>query len=199
VIAAADCAYAPTVVLLSALVLGEPLSLGVLLGTPLVVAGLFWASQPEKRTPSRVEPIGLLGVLGGVVLTAVGVIIAKPALERSNLIEATTLRLASGALPIAMVEIFGQRKAWARLAGLLAPRTGIRLLVGSVFGTYLSMLLWLGGMKYTSASRAAILNQMGAVFLLVISRLIGEKIPLRKWLGAGIAVLGALCVIASRE
>jgi drug/metabolite transporter (DMT)-like permease len=58
------------------------------------------------------------------------------------------------------------------------------------------MLLWLGGMKYGTASRAALLNQMGAIFVLVISRALGEVVPLRRWIGAALAVAGVCIVIA---
>ena len=69
-------------------------------------------------------------------------------------------------------------------------------LPGTLVGTYLSMLLWLGGIKYTTASRAAILSQLSVVFLLVLSRLSGEPVPPRRWLGALVAVVGALLVVA---
>ena len=57
------------------------------------------------------------------------------------------------------------------------------------------MILWLGGMKYGSASRAALLNQTGAIFVLLFSRFAGEVFPLRRWAGAGLALAGVLAVL----
>lgn len=194
VAAVADCAYSPTVVALSALVLGEPLTAGLLAGGALVVLGLFVVSARRRTEAHPVDRKGLVLVVLGVVTTAVGVVVAKPALERSDLIEATTIRLASGA-----VVLF----AWETLRGrgrevtrLFRPQRAWRhAWVATIFGTYVSMILWLGGMKYGAASRAALLNQTGAVFVLVLSRLSGEHVPLRRWIGAGIAVGGVATIL----
>jgi drug/metabolite transporter (DMT)-like permease len=67
--------------------------------------------------------------------------------------------------------------------------------VATFFGTYVSMILWLGGMKYGTASRAALLNQMGAIFVLVLSRVSGEAVPARRWIGAAIAVSGVAVIL----
>ena len=66
---------------------------------------------------------------------------------------------------------------------------------GALLGTYVAMILWLGGMKYGTASRAALLNQSATIFVLVLSRIAGEVVPARRWLGAAIAVGGVLAVL----
>jgi drug/metabolite transporter (DMT)-like permease len=67
----------------------------------------------------------------------------------------------------------------------------------TVLATYISMLLWLGGMKYGTASRASLLNQTGAIVLMVLSRAMGERVPPRRWVGAAIA-LGGVAVVLTR-
>lgn len=57
------------------------------------------------------------------------------------------------------------------------------------------MIFWLGGMKYGTASRAALLNQSGAIWVLVLSRFAGEVIPMRRWAGAAIALAGVFVVL----
>ena len=52
------------------------------------------------------------------------------------------------------------------------------------------------GQPICSPSRAALLNQSGAIFVLVLSRLAGEAVPLRRWVGAGIAIAGVGVILA---
>ena len=207
VAAVVDCAYSPSVVVLSVLVLGEPVRGGLLLGGALVVCGLAVVSWPTRDVvarPQRPEALplrmrvdlgGVLLALGGVVATAVGVVMAKPALERSDLIEATTVRLVA-ALACLLVWQAATGSLRDSLA-ILRPQPMWRVaLPASVLSTYISMLLWLGAFKWTLASRAALLNQMATVFLLVLARTVGgEVVPLRRWVGAGIAVAGVVAVV----
>lgn len=198
VAAVTDCAYSPTVLLLSALWLGETMSGSLIAGGSLVVLGLLVVSWRSKNTLVRVDGGGVLLAIAGVTLTAVGVVLAKSALDRSGLIEATAVRLVAGTISLAIFQLAtGQ---WRESVVLFRPQPLWRYAIpGTLLGTYLSMILWLGGMKYGTASRAALLNQMGAVFALVLSRLSGEQVPLRRWVGAGIAVAGVLVVVVSRE
>lgn len=193
--AVADCAYAPTVLLLSVLALGEPLRAGLLLGAPLVVLGLVVVGW--ERRGGRAAPIdrgGLALCVSGVVATAIAVVIAKPALERSELVEATTVRLAAGSLALFAWETAAGRRREA--LALFTPQRAWRAAVpGALLGSYIAMILWLGGMKYGAASRAALLNQSGAIFVLVLSRFAGEVVPARRWVGAGIALVGVVVVL----
>jgi drug/metabolite transporter (DMT)-like permease len=92
-VAITDCAYAPTVFLMSALFLGESFRAGLLLGAPLVVIGLFLASwQPRRARGLPVDRVGVVYSVLGVIMTAAGVVMAKRVLASSELIEATTVR-----------------------------------------------------------------------------------------------------------
>lgn len=194
VAALADCAYAPTVLLLSFTALGEPLRAGLFVGAPLVVLGLVLVAWKRRGDARPVDRRGVLLCVGGVVTTAIGVVLAKPALERSDLLEATVIRLAAGAGSLFAFEALAGRARKA--VSLFRPQPSWRyVLPATFFGTYVAMILWLGGMKYGTASRAALLNQSGAVFVLVLSRLSGEVIPLRRWAGAAVAIGGVVAVL----
>lgn len=193
VAAVADCAYSPTVILISTLWLSEVPRPGFLWGAPLVLAGLLLVVW-QRRGDAKVDPRGLALVIGGVMTTAVGVVLAKPALGRSGLVEATTIRLLAGSFALLFWQL-ARRKGQEALA-LFKPQPAWRVAVpATVLATYVSMLLWLGGMKYGTASRAALLNQTGAIVLMVLSRVMGERIPLRRWVGAAIAVAGVAVVV----
>lgn len=197
--AVADCAYAPTVLLLSATFLGEPMRPGLLVGAPLVVLGLLVIGWEPRTTPivtpRPIDRRGLALCVAGVVTTAIAVVLAQPALQRSDLIEATTIRLVAGAVALFVAQALLGRAPIA--LSLFRPQPAWRpAIVGTLLGTYVAMILWLGGMKYGSASRAALLNQSGAIFVLLFSRFAGEPVPLRRWIGAGIALTGVAVVVA---
>lgn len=200
VAAVADCIYSPTVCLLSALFLSERLTIGIGVGAPLVVFGLLlvgWQPKPKAGFASgrKVDPKGVVLTLLGVFSTAIAVVLAKPALARASLIEATTIRLVfgTGALFIVQVAMGGTRRSLA----LFRPQPVWRLLVpATILGAYIAMIMWLGGMKYGSLSRAALLNQSGAIMVLIFSRILGETIPARRWAGAALAVAGVCAVLS---
>ena len=64
-------------------------------------------------------------------------------------------------------------------------------------GTYLSVILWLAGYKYTIAGRAAIYNQLSTVLIVVWARIfLKDPIDKRKLVGVVLAITGALIVSA---
>jgi drug/metabolite transporter (DMT)-like permease len=215
--AAADCAYAPSVMILSVLFLGEPLRARLLLGAPLVLIGLYIATAaPRTRAArtacstasgpdladkpavvfARADRVGISLAIAGVVLTAVAVVIAKPILDTSNLVEVTTVRMLAGTLALFVVQAMtgNLRTAFT----LFRPQPLWRFAFpAALSGTYIAMLLWLGGMKYGTPSRIALLNQLGAVFVLIFSRILGEPVAKRRWLGVTLAIVGALIVLSA--
>ena len=44
------------------------------------------------------------------------------------------------------------------------------VILGAILGTYLSVIFWLAGYKYTLAGRAAIYNQLSTVFIIILAR-----------------------------
>jgi drug/metabolite transporter (DMT)-like permease len=66
---------------------------------------------------------------------------------------------------------------------------------GSFTGAYVSMVAWLGGMKYTEASIAAALNQLSNIFVFVFAAaLLKEPVNLQRVIAIVLAVGGALLV-----
>lgn len=197
VAAICDCAYAPTVFLLSVIFLGERPSVAVFLGAPLVVLGLFFATASAPRGDRPVDRVGVLLLVSGVASTAAGVVLAKAVLARSELVEATAVRLIVGTVVLFAVELARGRLGPA--LALFRPQPIWRhALPATFFGTYVAMILWLGGMRAGMASRTALLNQLGAIFALGLARLGGEKVPPRRWFGAALAVVGAGVVLLAR-
>lgn len=199
-IAIVDTIYAPVVVVLSWLLLAETVTPAFLFGAAAIVAGLALATirRGALRTETPEQWIGMAYGLGAIVCTALAVVLVKPVLERSELVEVTWTRLVIG--------VVGQA-IWLRWRGGLGealvafrPAPLWRTLVPAAFiGTYLSLLLWLGGFKWADASVAAALNQMATVYILVQARvLLGEVLRPAQVVGALTAAGGAVWIVLSR-
>lgn len=110
-ISVADCSYAPLVILFSWLLLAEKLTLVHYLGAALIVSGVFVASRhklPPGRTRRQIVG-GMLLAVSAIALMAFGIVLAKPVLEPRDmpLLWATTLRLASGTVFLALFALLG--------------------------------------------------------------------------------------------
>ena len=68
---------------------------------------------------------------------------------------------------------------------------------GTVLGSYVSLMLWIAGMKFSCPpARRPILNQMSTIFILLLATLLlKESFTLRKAVAAILAVAGVLLVI----
>ncbi len=210
-LAVVDCAYSPVIVTFSVVVLHEQLTQSFLIGGLAVVGGVLVATteglrsalnQRERETESvagacrrRERLAGVALGITGIVVMAISVVIAKPLLERGSLVEVTTIRLIGGVaaqlLWIALVP--SQRSI---LTVFIPGATWRTLVPASVLGSYVAMLLWLGGFKWATASMASVLNQMATVFTIVLASIfLREPITARRGVGAACAVTGALLVV----
>ncbi len=189
--------YAPFVIFFTFVFLGERLTLGDIGGAVLILLGIMLSSV-HKAPPGSTQHdlhkgIGL-GTLS-VALMAAGVALAKPVLDHSPVLWATTVRLLAGtvALVLMAVVIPSRRHLWSTLR----PSAAWKLAVpAAALGAYVAMLVWVAGIKYTQAATASILNQTSAVFVLPIAALVlGEPITLRKVGAVAVAVAGTVLVI----
>lgn len=196
-----DTAYAPILVALSWVTMGEVPTAVTLAGGALTVAGVAVATVDPRAVrgeAGREVGLGLLLSLGAVAGTAVGVVMARPVLVGSNLLEVTWTRLASGVAALVLgLAVQGRLRGTAEV---FRPGPHWRTLVpAAFFGTYVALLLWLGGYKWAPAAVAAVLNQMATVYMLVGARvLLHERIAPRQIVGSAMAIGGALWIVWSR-
>ncbi|MBA2320059.1 MAG: DMT family transporter [Deltaproteobacteria bacterium] len=200
-LAIVDTVYAPLVVFLSWMFLGEQLTPIFLVGGAAVVAGVTFANLEKPSAADiadrRAIGIGIAFGLAAIAGTAVGVVLARPVLQASNLIEVTWTRLTAGVLAqIAWLILNGRR---GEILAAYRPAPVWRTLVPAAFvGTYLSLIFWLGGFKWAEASVAAVLNQMATVYIVVLAWFVlGEPISGRRVIGGIVAVAGAWLVVLS--
>ncbi len=192
----ADCTYSPSVILLSFLLLGERLTGVHYLGAGLIVCGVVVASRakpPLGRTRWQVISGMGLAVLSMATM-AYGIVLAKPVLEGFPLMWATTLRLAIGTFALAVWALVSSRRR--ELWAVFRPSTVWKASIpASILGTYVSLLLWMAGFKYTHASVAALLNQTSVVFAMVLATAVLKEDFGRRKLAAVVLTLAGAVVV----
>jgi len=200
-LAVVDCAYTPISLGLSVLMLGERPSLMFMVGASMVVGGVLYATMERRGSGERDAQhrrsmaSGVLMGIAGIAAMAVGVMLVKPVLDDSGLVEVTFLRLVAGA--VAQFVWIGARPSQREALRALVPGPAWRTLVpASVLGSYVALLLWLGGFKWALVSTAVVLNQLASVFTIALARVVlKEPVSPRRALGAAGAVTGALVVL----
>lgn len=194
-----DCLYSPFTVLLAWLLLGEPIGLVLILALVLMVGGIFigtWeppeADNPEARRQNRLG-IGL-GALS-MLFMALGIVMAKPVLDRSELLWAVTVRLVGGTAFLVVQGLTPRHRA--DVIRTLRPGRHWSIAVpASVVGTYVAMIVWLAGMKYTRASISSVLNQTSTLLIpLLAVFFLRERLTWRKALAVGMGFAGAVLLI----
>lgn len=191
-----DCAYSPFVLLCAWLMLSETLAPVHYVGGTLIIVGVFIASRhkpPANRTRGQLL-LGMLLAIIALATMAVGVVMAKPIIQEMAVIWSTIIRLAAGMLLLALFALLGQRKRayWA----VFRPSAGWKFAVpASVLGSYLAMIFWIAGFKYTYASIAAVLNQTSVIFAIILATVfLKESFSGRKYAAVVLAVMGVLLV-----
>src|SRR5262252_6373567 len=195
VMAIVECLYSPFVILFSLVWLGETLSRVQELGCALVIAAVFMASITinvhgvARRDIRRGIAIGVTAI----ILIAAGVVVAKPALDRTPLLWAIESRYLGGLIGVLGFRPFLKGKVGKAIPQLV-PNEWFAVF-GSAVAAYLQMILWLGGMKYAQASIAAVLNQTATIFTIVLAALILHEPLTRVRIGAAALAMAGVVLI----
>jgi drug/metabolite transporter (DMT)-like permease len=191
-----DTFYSPITVLLAFLMLRERIGLRDLGGMCLIMVAVLLSATltppPHLSRKKLVEGVAI-GILG-LFFLALGIVVAKPVLGRWPVLWVAVVRQAGSAVVLLAIAAASPRRR--EFLGVWRPRHVWRRMVpATVLGSYLSLMLWIGGMKYTMASIAAILNQSSTVFILILSViLLHEPLTRRKVVATLLALVGVLLV-----
>ena len=191
-----DCLYSPSIIILSFFWLGESLTMIQMIGLGMIISAVLTVSRSDKN--GHISHKNLLwGIFWGAMAMgtmAVGIVMIKPLLETAPFLMLTQLRLAGGMLILLAIIPFYPR--WTMMMRPKLNRTGFAyLIVGSLLGAYVSMILWLAGMKFTTTSIAAALNQTSNIFIFIFAALfLKEPITPRRTVGIALGVVGAFIV-----
>jgi drug/metabolite transporter (DMT)-like permease len=195
--AVAQTLYSPFVIVLSALFLAERLGPWQFAGVALVLGGIFMVRDTPGAAGVDLRAVrgGLPDAAASVGLMAAGVVMAKPLLEAYDFFWIVALRIVGGTLGLLLFTA-GRGQLPAVWGAFSRVRHWPAVIAGSVLGTYVSMLLWLAGYKYTQASVAAVLNEMAAVFMLALAALfLRERLRPVQLAGSAVALAGVFLVV----
>jgi drug/metabolite transporter (DMT)-like permease len=195
-VAIVECLYLPSVLLFSHLIIGETLGFGGMMGSLLVLSAVLVGSVDKKGMahPNKFSRDTLWGIVSGILsilFLAIGIVIIKGILEQTNVFWATLVRLAAGSLSLLIMVLFHpNRKKYFR--ELNFSRAWFTAFPASVCGNYFALVCWVAGMKYTTASQAAILNQMSSIFIFILAAIfLKENITANKAIAICLAITGA--------
>ena len=191
--------YSPLVLLLGFIFLDERLGPLQWTGFLLVCGGVLLVSRPpgEWRTQPRHAVRGTLIGMLAIALMAVAIVMIKRTLEDQPLLWVTLLRLAAAMAGLLVLAAATPLRAHLRFDAAAVPWH--RLALAAVVGQGLSMVFWLGGYKYASASVGAILNESASVFLVVLAALwLREPLGRRAFVGVLLTFGGIACMLLGR-
>jgi drug/metabolite transporter (DMT)-like permease len=191
-----DSLYSPLTVLLAFLVLNERLSALQLVGMALVLGGVSAAARhdpPHGVAPRQIAVGVVLGVFAMFAL-AVAIVIAKPVLDRSPLMWAVTVRQVGCLAVMLPIALFSRRRTQI-LSALRPSPVWLHSLPGALLGSYLGLMCWIGGLKYTKVGVATILNQSSTIYILILAAIfLKEPFTRRKVVASLVALAGIVLV-----
>jgi len=192
-----ECLFAPFVIILSVLFLGEKPTAVMFIGGGLIVASLLFV-KPQSGPGDEKEPVGksrgILLMTLGLFLIALGIILIKPLFDSTSLISLVTIRMVAGVVGSGVIFLAIDDRRARFHEFLTAPHKGI-LLWGCILSAYLSIILWVAGYKYLQASVAALLNQTSTIFTLIFAILfLQEKLTRSKVIAICLAMSGAALI-----
>lgn len=196
-----DCAYSPSMILFSWLILGNPMTIVHILGASLVISGILvitFEKKFERHLDARTLLIGSLAGVGAIVLMVVSIIAVKPLIDKHSALMIVECRMLPAVLALHVIALLrkDRRKIYSSLIGPQAFRHAVP---GAILGNVLSMLAWIKAFQYTDMGSASILNQMTVIFVVILARLfLGETLNNRRLLATFLGFCGAVIVLAGR-
>lgn len=191
--------YSPLVIVLSFAFLDERLDALQIVGFVLVMSGVVLVSRHDADRPLDRTALrrGVLLGAAAIALMAVAIVMIKRTLEQQSLLWVVAIRLAGAILGMLATFALGRHALVPR--GVTLTRGEVWLLLAAAFlGQYLSMILWLGGYKFTDASIASILNESASVFIVLLAWLfLREPLDRRRVAGVGCTLAGLACMLLS--
>lgn len=187
--------YSPSIFIFSFYMYGESISYKSYIGGILVIFGIIVSTFELPRTKKRKTII--LGILLGIfaqIFTAFSILLVKPIMLENSIIYIALYRFSIGLLFTFFFLNYINKKDDLFEKIILGLKNKY-VIIGSLMGTYLSVILWLAGFKYTLAGRAAIYNQLSTILIILLAYFfLREPISKKKWTGIILSILGAFII-----
>ena len=191
--------YTPTVFIIAFILFRESINPQSYIGGALVLGGItISVFQPPNAVKKRDLYVGILFGIMANILTAYSVLIIKPIMKNNSVVYVALYRFSVGFFFGILINLLkgGIKPVVQKFKQGLTNRY---VVLGAILGTYLSVIFWLAGYKYTLAGRAAIYNQLSTVFIIILARIfLKEPMTSNKVIGVSLAILGAIIVSISK-
>jgi drug/metabolite transporter (DMT)-like permease len=187
--------FSLSIFILSYLMFGEVIALRGYFGGVLVISGIVIATVEVPKNKSRKDITqGIIFGLIAQVLTAFSVLMIKPVMAVHPVVPIALIRFGIGTL-LGIIFLYYTEGGKDLIKTYKKGFSHIPLVLGAFFGTFLSVIFWLAGYKYTLAGRAAIYNQLSTILIILMAALfLKEKMNKRKWFAVCCALSGAILV-----
>ena len=187
--------YAPSVFIIAYIFFGEIITLNVYIGTILILGGIIVSTYNSPRLISSYHLV--TGVFYGAlaqILTALSVLSVKPIMVDNPILYVALIRFGMG-LFIGLIFLILKSGLSEVIATFRIGISNSFMLLGAFFGTYLSVILWLAGYKYTLSGKAAIYNQLSTVLISIMAVVfLKEKLTNKKKIGIVLSFFGAVFI-----
>ena len=187
--------YAPAIFIIAFILFNETISFKSYFGGILVIIGIVITVY--KNSTDIIKKDLYAGICFGIlaqIFTAYSVLVIRPILYDYSILYIALYRFSFGLL--ATISISFLKYGVANILSIY--KKGLRnyyVLMGSFLGTYLSVVFWLAGFKYTLAGRAAIYNQLSTIIIVILARIfLKEPLNKKKIIGVIVAIIGAIVV-----
>jgi DME family drug/metabolite transporter len=187
--------YSVSIFILAYVMYQEVISVFAYLGGVLVIAAVIIGTmeKPENRSPKDIYRGSFYGFLAHL-FTAYSILLLRPILQSHPVVPIALVRFSIGIIISAGAIIY--LNGYSSLKETVTKGFGhVSLLAGSFLGTFLSVIFWLAGYKYTLAGRAAIYNQLSTIFIIILAAIfLKEVMTKKKWAAVSLALAGAFIV-----
>jgi len=187
--------YSVSIFILAYIMYQEVISVFAYFGGVMVISGVIVGTResPENRTPRDIYIGAFYGFLAHF-FTAYSVLLLRPVMESHPVVPIALVRFSTGIIFSAAAIVY--LNGYSELRETMAKGFGhVYLLAGSFLGTFLSVIFWLSGYKYTLAGRAAIYNQLSTIFIIILAAIfLKEVMTTKKWAAVSLALGGAFIV-----
>lgn len=164
-----NCSYSPFMIILSVIFLGERLTVMQIIGVLLIITSVWILSSREKTQETSPPKLtsGIIFGLSAMMTQAISIVMIKPTLNHLPLLWSTELRTLGGLIFLGLAFLFHPLHREI-LQPLLQLKNWKYIFLASFLGSYLAIIAWLGGMKYTLVSIAAALSQTNIIFIFIL-------------------------------
>ncbi|GAP96167.1 DMT family transporter [Leptolyngbya sp. NIES-2104] len=183
----------PLSAILALIFLHERLAISAWLGIGLTIAGVMWvileqtSDQHENFRPRLGILYGLLAAIG----QAVGAVMSRSALVNTEIdsLWSTLIRLMGGTIAL-FIWILLKRQSTEVIKPLRDPRL-LTIITGTAFiSTYLGIWLQQTSLKYATTGIAQALSSTSPLFVIPLSRAMGDRVSMRSVIGVLISLVG---------